>query len=100
GSMAGYQKNRVKNRTQLLLEPLYHLGPDFRTFALGSQSNEYAIYTRIYHNEKDRNALYPTYRPLPLVDPVTNVRLIGAPQMVYALARTDAQWNQSKIVKF
>src|SRR5476649_413660 len=100
GFLGGIGREFQFNQAKFWLLPLFHLAPDYRTFVLGSQSNQYAGYTRIYADEGNRNADYPSLKKsFNMVDPVNGASYQVTDREVFDLARSDNQFKTTKTGK-
>jgi hypothetical protein len=100
GGMAGATKHESTNRSRMLILPLTHLAPDARSWIDASELNEYAPYTRVYHNDKNRPYRAPNTSPITVIDPVTNTRTTVRPTWVYDTRREDNNLNSQREYKF
>ncbi len=98
--MAGLTEHRTVSRARTLLLPLKSRAPDARSWIDNLEYSEYAIYTRFYADQPNRNYAPPPSAPVTLVNPVTGLTETATPTWMFDTRREDNNRNSLREYKF
>lgn len=97
--MAGVTEHRTVSRGLSILLPLKSRTPDARSWVDGGTLNEYALFTRVYMDQPNRDYT-PSTAPVNLVNPITGINETVTPAWMYDTAREDNNRNSLRKYKF
>ncbi|MDP3071679.1 MAG: TonB-dependent receptor plug domain-containing protein [Opitutaceae bacterium] len=98
--MAGMTEHKTVARARTLLLPLKSRAPDARSWVDNLEYSEYAIYTRFYSDQPNRNYAPPPSTPVTLVNPVTGLTETVTPTWMFDTRREDNNRNSLREYKF
>ena len=98
--MAGLTEHRTIARALTLLLPLRSRAPDARSWVDNLEYSEYAIYTRFYSDQPNRQYAPPAGAPVSLVNPVTGQTETVTPTWMFDTRREDNNRNSLREYKF